>query len=423
MATATYSVTTSATDLKELWRKVQAGVVVATQFGVEEWNLVQDLKEFDVDWSAREITFELDITDDINVASIPEGGKEARPASPTVVDANFTWILLNKRFTISLTAQYISQKMPRAMLENQLKYQSKKAVQAIRRKVGDNFYGFSTGVLAIVNGAPSSDVFTLDSMYGVAGIGDAGENRVVTDLFRVGEYVWVLNPTGPAIRGTQPEQIIAITPATPSITLAATPASSADDDLIVAAGNLENTTLASGSEYNRQLVGLLDQLTSTSVHGVSSATQSRWAAGYTNTTAGRFTGIKLRKMKQGINNNGGGKLTDVLWANGVENDVVAQLQAGLRFTDSFDMEMDGRPKSKGVNFVTTRRVPDGFVFGFDRASSIRKGTLLPEPGNQSFRDGHKLQDDSGLVFSLDYPAFLVTQNRGNMAYESNKSQQ
>jgi hypothetical protein len=423
MATATYSVTTSATDLKELWRKVQAGVVVAAQFGVEEWDLVQDLKEFDVDWSAREITFQLDINDDSLVASIPEGGKEARPSSPTVVDANFTWILLNKRFTISLTAQYIAQRMPRAMLENQLKYQSKKAVQAIRRKVGDNFYGFSTGTMAIVNGAPSSDVFTLDSMYGVAGVGDAGENRVVTDLFRVGDYVFVLNPTGPAIRGTQPEQIIAITPATPSITLAATPASSADNDLIVFANNLENTSLSGGSERDRQVVGLLDQLTSTSVHGVSSSTYSRWAAGYSNTTAGRFTGIKLRKMKQGIENNGGGKLSHVLWANGVENDVTAQLQAGLRFTNSFGMEMDGMPKSKGITFITTRRVPDGYVFGFDRAASIRKGTLLPEPGQQSFRDGQKLQDDSGLVFSLDYPCFLVTQNRGNMAYESNKTQQ
>lgn len=421
MATATYNVTTSAVDLKELWRKVQAGVVVATQFGVEEWNLIENLKEFDVDWSAREITFQLDITDDINVASIPEGGKEARPSSPTVVDANFTWILLNKRFTISLTAQYIAQRMPRAMIENQLKYQSKKAVQAIRRKVGDNFYGFSTGTMALVNGAPAADVFTLDSMYGVAGVGDASENRVVTDLFRVNEYVAVLNPTGPALRGIQ--KIIAINAATPSITLDATPGGSANNDLIVFANNLENTTLASGTERDRQLVGLLDQLTSTSVHGVSSATQPLWDAGYSNTTAGRFTGIKLRKMKQGLHNKGGGDLTHVLWANGVENDVVAQLQAGLRFTDAFNMEMDGRPKSKGVTFITTRRVPDGFVFGFDQKASIRKGVLLPEPGQQAFEDGHRLQDDSGRVFSLDYPCFLVTQNRGNMAYESNKTQQ
>ena len=46
---ASYSVTTSATDLKEVWKKVQAGIVVAFQFGVEEWNWLNKLKRFDVD--------------------------------------------------------------------------------------------------------------------------------------------------------------------------------------------------------------------------------------------------------------------------------------------------------------------------------------------------------------------------------------
>lgn len=422
MATATYNVTTAGVDLKELWRKVQAGVVVSANFGVEEWNMMENLKEFNVDWSARSIEFQLDIRDDTNVASIPEGGKEARPASPTVVDANFTWILLNKRFTISLTAQYIAQRMPRAMIENQLRYQSKKAVQALRRKNGDNFYGFSTGVVAKIGADTTGPEYDVKDLYGQAGLGGTADDRQVTDLFRVGEYVWILNPTGPALRGTQAEKVTAIDSTNQKITLENSPAGVATNDLVVFANNLENTTLANGTEHNRQLVGLLDQLTSTSVHGVSGATEANWNAGYTNTSAGRFTGIKLRKMKQGINNNGGGQLTDVIWSNGVENDVVSQLQAGLRFTDAFSMEMDGRPKSKGIKFHTTRRVPDGYVFGFDRNNSIKKGTLLPEPGNQAFGDGDKLQDDSGLIFSLDYPCFLVTQNRGNMAYESNKTE-
>src|SRR5262245_17097594 len=105
----TYTVTTSSTNLANIWRKVQAGIAVAFQFGVEEWNWLQKLKSFDVDWSAREITLELDVNDDINTASIPEGGFEAVPSSPTTSTATLTWILLNKRFTISKTAQYITQ--------------------------------------------------------------------------------------------------------------------------------------------------------------------------------------------------------------------------------------------------------------------------------------------------------------------------
>src|SRR5690242_19552058 len=99
MSTATYSVSTSATTLANIWRKVQAGIIVSFQFGVEEWNWLSKLKKFDVDWSAREITAELDVNDDIGTASIPEGGFEARPSSPTTATATLTWILLNKRFT------------------------------------------------------------------------------------------------------------------------------------------------------------------------------------------------------------------------------------------------------------------------------------------------------------------------------------
>ena len=87
MATGTYSVTTSGTDLANIWRKVQAGIAVAFQFGVEEWNWLQKLKKFNVDWSAREITLELDVNDDIGTSSIPEGGFEARPSSPTTATA------------------------------------------------------------------------------------------------------------------------------------------------------------------------------------------------------------------------------------------------------------------------------------------------------------------------------------------------
>ena len=113
----------------------------------------------------------------------------------------------------------------------------------------------------------------------------------------------------------------------------------------------------------------------------------------------------------------------MIWSNGVENDVTAQLQAGLRFSDAFSMEMDGMPKSKGVSFMTSRRVPDAHVFGVDRRNSVRKMVLLPEPGSQAFSDGHKLQDDSGMVFSMDFPCQMVYTNRANMTLWNNLQEQ
>lgn len=420
MAQLPYSVTTSGVDLPSIWRKIQAGIVVAAQFGVEEWNDTKALENFEVNWSAREITVELDILQGYGAASIVEGGKEANPSTPATVTATITWIFINKRFTISKTAQYIQQQQgTRGQLESQLRWQSKKAVQAIRAKVGDMFYGFSTGTMCLINSAAGAPVYTLKDQFGIAGLGGATANRRVTDCFQVGSRVAFLNPAGPALRGM--DRITAIDRTVPNITTAGAIAGAAANDLVVFADNVENTTLAGGTERNLDLIGLLDGMTSTSVHGVSSAVQSKWAS-YADTAGGRFNGIRLRKMKQAIANNGGGEMDTVWWANGVENDVLAQLQAGLRFTDAYALEMDGSPKSKGVTFKTSRRVPDGYVFALDKKNSVRKMVLLPEPSSAAFDDGYKMQDDSGSLFGMDYPGAMIYQNRANMAYASGLTQ-
>src|SRR5690349_14106139 len=199
MAASTYNVNTSSSDLSGVWKKIQYGVVRAFQFGVEEWDWLMKLEKFDVDWSAREITVELDINDDINTASIPEGGYEAIPSSQNTVAATVTWILLNKRFTQSRTAQYITEQQgQRGQLEKQLRFQATKAVHGIRRKIGDMFYGFSTGTQAIVTSASNEDI-TIEDMYSVDGLGATtspdgvtASNRIAGDLFRVGERIAVL---------------------------------------------------------------------------------------------------------------------------------------------------------------------------------------------------------------------------------------
>lgn len=418
----TYNVTTSATDLANIWRKVQAGIVVAFQFGVEEWNWVKKLKKFNVDWSAREITVELDLNDDVGTASIPEGGYEAVPSSPTTGTATLTWILLNKRFTISKTAQYITQQQgTRGQLESQLRWQSKKAIDGIRRKVGDMFYGLSSGTVAFVSSA-SGDTLTLSGMYGQAGLGASTHNRKVTDLFRVGDYVVSANPSGPALRGTSPMQKITGISGQNITCGASAMTGVTNGDLVIFANNLEQATLAGGTERNANFVGLIDGVVTASVHSYSSATNSRWAAAVNNSSGGRFTTVMYQTLKDAIYNNGGGEMDMIIWANGVKRDVVSQLTAGLRFTDAFALELDGKATGKGVTFNTSRRVPDGYVWGLASDNSVNKMTLLPDPGQQAFDDGYKLQDNSGLVFSVDFPAAMIWTNRANVGMYSGLTQ-
>ena len=243
MATATYTPTLSSDatlGLANLWRKIQAGVVVAFQFGVEEWNWIQKLKKFNVNWSAREITLELDINDDVGTAMIQEGGYEARPSSPTSVTATITLVRANKRFTITKDAQYIQQQQgTRGQLESQLKWQSKKAIDGIRRKIGDMFYGTSTGTAALA-GTQSSQSVPLTGLYGVSGLGTSTSNRKASDLFRVNDVVSFLNPSGNTLRASQFNTVTAVTAA--GLAFGAVPGTITAADLAVFCNNLENTT-------------------------------------------------------------------------------------------------------------------------------------------------------------------------------------
>ena len=421
MADATYSVTANAA-VNKIWRKVQGDLQTALQFECEEWEMLDDLNEFDIDWSAREITVPLDINEGSGVATIPEGGKEARPSSPNAEEITLTWSLFNKRFTISKTARWIDQNSRDAQIERQIVFQGMHAVRDIKRHFSDYFYGFSTAYLARVDDAggsltaATSHTIPLKDAYGVAGIDTAA---YIAAMFKVGDFVAALD-SGSLVTNAIGE-VTAVSASTPSITVTWNGSADPDDgDHIVKANSLENTTVT-GTDYNLGLTGVLDSMTSTSVHSLSSSSVANWAVAYSDTASGRFSGTKLHRAKQEIGNEGGGKLNMVLWDQGVERDVLLQERAALRFDNPFSLEIDGAVKSRGVKFSATRRVPPGYVFGMDKGS-FRRMTLIPKPGTPAWDDGHKLEDSSGFVFSLDYPCALVHLNRKNYSYFSNQTQ-
>lgn len=421
MTTATYNVQTIA-GVNKIWRKVQGDVQDGAQFISEEWQNLDELPEYEIDWSGREITVPIDINDDFGIASIPDGGYEARPGSPNAEEITLTWVTLNGRFSVSKMSKWIDQKKRAAMIERQIVFQGKKKLQALGRRFSEYFYGFPNATVAKTStiATQASGVYTLLDAYGVSGLGPVTNAFNVANFFTVGDYVALIRAS--ALVANAIGNITAITPATPSITVTwLGSVTSANGDSVVFANSMENTTIA-GTDFNAGPEGLLSMMTSTSVHSLSSASVARWAPGYTTTTAGRFTGITLRKMKQGIYNGGDGTLDRVLWSNGIENDLVAAQLSALRFSDPFGMEIDGSVKAKGVKFMTSRRVPNGFVFAWDRRG-VRKMTLLSKPGAPSWDDGEKIPDRSGYVFPVDFPYALVTTNRKRLAYASNQTEQ
>lgn len=425
-ATATYA-PTKTTDLNGLWRKIQGPLRIAANFMFPEWDELEDFSEFNVDWSTREITAPFDLVDDTGVASIREGGKEARPGSVNTVDGTFTWILLNARFTVTKTAKWIDQKNKAAMISSQIQYQGRKKLEAMGRRIKDYFWGFSTGVMGQVGGTISNNgtatvTFTVQAGYGQSGI---TSGAFLAQIFKVNEWIALVNAG--ALVTNAIGQITSATVSGGTLTLIVAfngSVTAVQGHSIVFANSLENTTLTDGTDYNLAMTGWLDALTSTSLQGISGATYANHNPGYSNTASGRLTNIEIRKMKQGIENNAPeGHRMDVLrMSQGVENDLFDQMQAGLRFDDSWGIEIDGQPKTKGVDWKAHRSVPPGYAVGRSK-KALQKMVLLPKPGQPSWDDAEKIQDVSGYVFPIDYPCNMVWTCRGALAYQSNKTEQ
>ncbi len=415
MATGTYNPTLS-TDVTKIWHKVQTKVHKGLNFMSEEWEMLTDLKQFKVDWTSREILVPLDITEGAGIANIPEGGYEAYPSSPAPQELSLSWILMNGRFTVSKTVNWIKQKSPAAMIEDQMKYQATKKLQDLGRHYSDYFYGLGTAYLCqtSTNATQSSGTYTLENAYGQSTISGStpAEAAFIGNLFKVGDRVALIRSA--ALVTNALGTITAVSGSTPSITV--TWAGSVDsdaDDYVVKANSLENTSIT-GTDYNRGLVGMMDWLLTASVHGLSSSSVADWSVAASSTAGGRLTGMRLRKQIQAIKNEGGGTVDRVYIDQGVERDMISLQQAAVRFSDPNSMELDGSVKYGNVKFHATRRVPPGWAVPVV-SKSLRRMTLLPKPSDTPvWGDGEKITDRSAYVFNIDFPCATVCLDRKHL---------
>lgn len=413
MAAATVAVTTGSSDVSKIWAKTRGALVQALQFDVEEYDMADDLQKLSVDYSLREVIVPLDINEGAGVAAISEGGNEARPSTPNVEEITVPLSEISARFTLSIQSALL-QANGGAVVQKQMVYAGRKKMQDVARDFGDRFYGFATGYLCTTTTAAtqSSGTYTLASMYGVSSLGSAAQ---IADKFRVGDYVALIRSA--ALVSNAIGSVTAVSSSTPSITVTWNGSvTSMSGDFVVKANSIENTTIA-GTDYNKSIVGLLDALTSTSVHGLSSSSVANWSVAYSDTTSTRLSGLKIIRARQEIMNKGGGKATVGLLDQGVYRDLISQQQASLRFNDPFALELTADVKAKGTALTTTRRVPSGMAIFFDK-SSYRK-LPLPKMVVDSLQDAIRMENSSGYIFPTNILLSNVVLNRKNMAYFQN----
>jgi hypothetical protein len=420
MAQLTATVTTAATTLNKGYRKIQGKLLKGLQTLNEEWDLLDDIPDYDVTLSAREMTVPIRLNSAGRSAYIAEAALEKNPVTPPVEELTLTWANLNERWMTTLTAKYLD-KYQAGQVIRQLKYQALEALDAISNTVSWQFYGFSTGVMCQTTtvATQASGAYTLANAFGISALGGAA---YLASMFTVYDRVALIR-TG-ALVANAIGQITAVDTTNGTITVTwLGSVTSASGDNIVFANSMENTTIA-GTDYNLAPVGLLDAVTSTSVHGLSGSSVANWNPALTSTTAGRFSGLKLRKARQAIENTGSGKPNLVITSQGVLNDTIEAERALSRFSGTFGMELDGSIKSKGVEFFSSRKVPPGYAFILDK-DGIGKFSLLPKPdaGVPAWDDGDKMENRNALQFSIDYPYAIVIKSRRMLSYYSNLTEQ
>lgn len=410
----------SSAAVSKVWRKIQGDLSDGFNFMVEESEWLDDYPDTEFPWSQREVTFTVDVADEVGVAAIPDGGYRARPSAADIEEATFALTNFNATFTASHLAKWADQGNTN-QIEKELRKRGAKKVQAMARAIGDSIYGTSVGTLALTDSdlAGGTDTLTLYYGFGSSTITNAA---YIADRFRVGEYISYADGTPAQTDTAYMGAITAVSASTPSIdvTWVTTPTISTNALKVVSANSLENATIA-GTNYNKMPVGFLDVLNTASVHGISSSSVPRWDVGFEDTTTGgRLDPTKIQKLDDSVTNAAPGmKGPDTyLMSQGVYRDLVDQQRAAQEFTSPIGMELDGSVKKKGKTFRKTRRVPPGYFIGYDK-SKYQKLMLVPRATNNlRWDDGIDLINQEGSLFVMNTVFGLACRSRASFGYYS-----
>lgn len=421
--TLAYEVITN-TQVNAIWRKVQGALQNGFNFVTPEFRWISNrFPELNIDASLREMTFPVDLFEDRGVASVPEGGRLAEPMSVNAEDATIVFVNANKRFTASRLQRWASQADGgRGYIVRQLTFQGRKAVEAIGRNLGDQFYGFSNGVLAINQTVTSANnaTYTLNDAYGDTDIPgtDTASAKYIANLFKIGDRVALVR-SGALVPNGVFGEVTDVDAATPSITVTWGTAPSAQvGDQFVLSNSTDGTTLEHTS-FNHNLVGLLEMLKSASVHGIDNSTVPNWDVALADTVAGRFTGIKWRRAVDEIHNFGDADANIVtLYDQGVYRDTMSQYQAGVRFPSMMALEIDGDFTARGNTPLQSRRMPPGHVCLYGRQAIKTKNIFDNTDGGFGYTGSQAkwLTNDSGWVFDTDWAGLMAVTSRKQLAY-------
>lgn len=416
MSAPTNAGTTSA-NVNKFWRKVQGTIAKSFAHGKrKEKQIFDSLPDAGFPWSAYENTYPLDLNERGGIASLTDFGDLAVASSVNAIEATVSAVHFNGRFAIGDIAKYADRGQEN-QLAKQIVMQGTQKVEAMVEHISDYFHGSSSALLAVSDTdiSDAAPTLTLKSGYGVTGITNA---KYLASLFKTGERVVLADSSNVLLDTTDSFGLVASTSkanGTITLTLDGSITYSTNGIRIYKANNLEGTTLAGGSDYNKGLMGMIDFSSATTVGNVSGSTYENWTAALADTTGSRFTQSRLRKGKDEIQNDGGLDADTLLLAQGVYRDMISQERAGLRYDDSSGLSFDGDVKAKGLTIISTKNVPPGYAYLFAKAA-LAKWEILPTTDRPMWGDLMPSQTKAGSFGRVDWFGNMVPRVRKGIAY-------
>jgi hypothetical protein len=420
MATGNTPAYTLSSAETAIYKKTNTDVMEAIKAFTEEYSWADDTPDIRIISSANEMRLVLDVNYETGVASIPEGGYEAEATSVAAQNGTLTPIQLNARYSFSTLYQdgWNNGQGKQGQIESQVRFQALKKMQAVQERFGQQFYGFTTGTMAVVKTTGGSSTtqtdIALKDPFGTTLIGSTSANQLayLSGLFRPGEGVALIRSSaiqefGTVIgAGTSGNGFLNVT-----FNAAVTPTAG---DLIVIANAVTDATLA-GTDYNKWVVGLLDATTSASVHGLATSSAPNWAS-YQDTTGGRWSYAKQQKMINQLMNNGGVTMNRMVMAQGVWRDVVAGEGTALRYGNGDTFDFDWSFKAKQTKIMSSRLSPPGTIFGWNNKVFTKKmlSDKPPAEGGPDIFAVDKVQDRGLVQASLNFVYLRACTNRAGM---------
>lgn len=415
------SYTTSGTTLANIGKKIQGKALKGFAKRSETWGWFKELDDLEIDFSQREVTTPIDIIGQPNGAFISEFGSEANPYTAAPVDLTFVWAFLNHRFTFSRTSFHLGRKAAEGMIVKQSVWQTQKLMESMTRRVGLGMYGFSTGVICQTTtvATQASGTYTLSAGFGQSAISDA---TYLAQPFEIGDVVALVRAGALVPNAVGPITAVSKTGGTIDVAWAGSVTSASGDNIVFANAYPENgnLTLAGATEYNKAPFGLIEMMTSTTVHNLSGSTYARWNPAGTDSTGSYLTGTRIKKAQHLIKVNGGGKLDTLILALGVARALFQQTYSAVKYSDPLGMEVLGSVNTKSIKQIDSDPLcPPTYAFGL-ASPSFRKWVLteIPDEGAKDVSDSplatvDKLQGVSGHVLSLDFIYNFVTTRRAD----------